>query len=382
MRLAILGSRGYPSTYGGYETLVRFLAPYLRDRDHDVTVYCRFSSRQDGSRRWVEDGITCISTRGIDTTSASTLSFGLTSSLDATWRRFDAVLVLNIANGFWLPLLRATSVPTAVNTDGIEWERGKWGPVARRAFRGGAQLTARYANALICDSEAIGAVWRERFGRDSTFIPYGAPVVPEGDASKLQEVGLGDRPYVLIVARLVPENNVELALDALDLLAADAPIGVVVGSATPDSPIGSRLDDLQARGRIVWLGHVHDQELLTQLWRNSRAYVHGHSVGGTNPALLQALGAGAPTLALDTPFNREVLPVDDQLFGSDPVQLAAKLRAVLSSELLRREMADRGREIVCASYSWADVCARYASVLEELGSSGSRRRRGSDLGRG
>jgi glycosyltransferase involved in cell wall biosynthesis len=373
MRLAILGSRGYPSTYGGYETLVRFLAPFLRDRGHEVTVYCRFPSPKDGSRHWVEDGIRCIATRGVDTTSASTLSFGLTSSVDAARRRFDAVLVLNIANGFWLPILRAARIPTAVNTDGIEWERGKWGPVARRAFRSGAQLTARCADVLICDSEAIGAVWRDRFGRGSTFIPYGAPVVPHGGDDKLRDVGLEGRAYVLAVARLVPENNVELTLDALDILGEDAPVGVVVGSAPPDSRIGSRLGSLHGQGRIIWLGHVYDQELLTQLWMNSTAYVHGHSVGGTNPALLQAMGAGAPTLALDTAFNREVLPVDEQLFDSNPAELARKLRAVLSSELRRHEMAERGREIVSASYSWGDVCSRYARVLEELSAAGSAR---------
>jgi glycosyltransferase involved in cell wall biosynthesis len=368
MKLAILGSRGFPSTYGGYETLVRQLAPYLVRAGHDVTVYCR--ARDEGRRTWLNEDVHCIATPGHDTKSLSTLSFGLTATLDASFRRFDSILVLNIANGFWFPALRAARTPFAVNTDGIEWERGKWSRLGRATFQAGAWMTARNATALICDSKAIGDIWRERFGCDSTFIPYGAPVLDDVGRDRLGTVGLEVEPYLLVVARLAPENNVELTLDALDLLGQDAPLAVIVGSANFDSPIEARLRSMETAGRIKWLGHVDDQELLTQLWAHNVVYIHGHSVGGTNPALLQALGAGAPTLALDTSFNAEVLPFPEQLFPHDAQILADRIRSVITSPPLQEEMAQRGRSVIREHYSWNDVCQAYMDVLVRLATRG------------
>ena len=364
MKIAILGSRGFPSTYGGYETLVRHLAPYLVQAGHKVTVYCR--TRDDGRRTWVTEDVRCVATPGRDTKSLSTLSFGMTATLDACFRGFDAMLVLNIANGFWFPILRAARTPFAVNTDGIEWERGKWSRLGRATFRAGAWMTARNANALICDSHAIGAVWQETFDRESIFIPYGAPVLSDVGRDRIEAIGLGSEPYLLVVARLAPENNVELTLDALELLGDRAPRAVIVGSANFDSPIESRLRTMESGGRVSWLGHVDDQELLTQLWANSALYVHGHSVGGTNPALLQALGAGAPTLALDTPFNAEVLHYAEYLFPHDVRILAERIQSVVTSVLLQAEMAERGRSIIRERYLWSEVCQKYMDTLVRL----------------
>jgi glycosyltransferase involved in cell wall biosynthesis len=364
MNFAILGSRGFPSTYGGYETLVRHLAPYLVRAGHDVTVYCR--TRDEGRRTWITEDVRCIATPGHDTKSLSTLTFGLTATLDASFRRFDSILVLNIANGFWFPMLRAAQTPFAVNTDGIEWERGKWSRLGRAAFRAGAWMTARNAGALVCDSQAIGAIWKELFGRDSTFIPYGAPVLSEAGRDRLDAAGVVSEPYLLVVARLIPENNVELTLDALELLGEEAPRAVIVGSANFDSPIEGRLQAMESAGRVKWLGHVDDQQLLTQLWVNSAVYVHGHSVGGTNPALLQALGAGAPVLALDTPFNAEVLPLPEQLFPGDATVLAGLISQVAGSPQRQRRMRLAGQRIIGERYSWEDVCQRYADILTAL----------------
>jgi glycosyltransferase involved in cell wall biosynthesis len=371
MKLAILGSRGFPSTYGGYETLVRKLAPYLVQAGHSVTVYCR--TREEGRRTWIAEDVRCIATRGLDTKSLSTLSFGMTSTLDACFRRFDAALVLNIANGFWFPALRLSGTPFAVNTDGIEWERGKWSQLGRTVFQAGAWLTARNATSLICDSRAIGAIWKERFGSESIFIPYGAPVPEDVGRDKLHALDLADTPYLLVVARLAPENNVDLTLDAITLLGSDAPRVVIVGSANFDSPIEHRLRAMEATGDVMWLGHVDDQRLLTQLWAHSRVYVHGHSVGGTNPGLLQALGAGAPTLALDTVFNAEVLPAAEQRFPHDARLLAERIKAVMDSPQMQSEISKRGRDIVRERYCWDDVCAAYADVLTRLAVTSGRR---------
>lgn len=363
MKLAILGSRGYPSTYSGYETLVRHLVPHFAGHGHSVTVYGR---EQTTSGATTIPGVRRIRTRGLDTKSLSTPSHGLASSLDAMFRRFDAALVVNIANGFWLPLLRAAGVPTAVNTDGLEWERGKWSRFAQGVFRLGASLTAAHADELIADSTAMGEIWRRKFGRESTFIPYGAPVVTDVGRDELDAVGLNGRRFLLSVARLVPENNVDLTLDALDMLGDDAPLGVVVGSGIGSVPLESRLEEMRARGRVVWLGHVANQRLLTQLWANCSVYVHGHSVGGTNPSLLQALGAGAPTIALSTPFNAEVLKNDAQLYDATPEALARRIGEVFHDPALRAELADKGRREVAERYSWEDVCGRYLELLERL----------------
>ncbi|HEX4436217.1 MAG TPA: glycosyltransferase [Solirubrobacteraceae bacterium] len=364
MKLAIVGSRGFPSTYGGYETLVRRLAPYLLEAGHEVTVYCR--TRDAGRRVWRTEGVRCVATPGYDSKSLSTLTFGLTATLDASFRRFDSVLVLNIANGFWFPALRASRTPFAVNTDGIEWERGKWSRLGRATFRAGARMTAQNADALICDSREIGLIWERLYRRSSTFIPYGASVLEDIGRDRLETAGIQEGPYLLVVARLAPENNVDLTLDALEMLGNRSPRVVIVGSANFDSPIEARLRALETAGRVTWLGHVDDQRLLIQLWAHSAVYIHGHSVGGTNPALLQALGAGAPTLALDTPFNAEVLPHADQRFPRDAQALAERIESLLASPSSQAALSERGRAIVRERYSWDEVCRSYADVLEKL----------------
>jgi len=358
-RVAIVGSRGFPSTYGGYETMVRYLARDWVERGLDITVYCR--ERPGRQRSWVDEGVQCRWTPGLNTTALSTLSFGLTSHVDASRQGFDAALVLNIANGFFLPLLGRRSIGVALNTDGIEWERGKWGTTARRVFRRGAEASARHADVLIADSQAIAAVWQREFGVESIFVPYGAPVVEAGAPDRVRDLGIEPDSYILVVARLVPENNVELILDATANLEHKV---VVVGSGTGDSPIEQRLAELDRGDSLDWLGHVSDQDLLSDLWSHCGLYVHGHSVGGTNPALLQALGAGAPTLALDTPFNREVLAADDQLFPQDPGELARRISGSFSDPGVRNSWSRAGQETIRARYSWKDVSERYLRALE------------------
>lgn len=367
LSFAIIGSRGFPSTYGGYETLVRYLARYMVADGHHVTVYCR--ERSNGNRVWYEDGVRCVATRGKDTKQLSTLSFGATSSFDASLRRFDAALVLNIANGYWMPLLRAARVPFAVNTDGLEWKRAKWSKLGKTVFRVGAELSARFAPELVCDSQALGEIWEQEFGRKSVFIPYGGEVREAMGDTRIRDLGLQTRGYLLSVARLAPENNVELTLDAVEQLGDGAPKAVVVGSANFDNPIVERLERLQRAGKVLWLGHVADQDLLAELWHNAGVYVHGHSVGGTNPALLQALGAGAPTIALDTPFNREVLPFSQHLYRHDAGMLASRIREVCDAEHHQSSLIATGGEAVRARYSWSNVCRDYTDLLIRLASS-------------
>jgi glycosyltransferase involved in cell wall biosynthesis len=173
-----------------------------------------------------------------------------------------------------------------------------------------------------------------------------------------------------MVSRLVPENNVDLFLDATAHLDESVEV-VVVGSAVGASPIEERLAELRNRGRIRWLGHVDDQELLNQLWANAAAYFHGHSAGGTNPALLQAMGFGAAAVAFDTAYNREVLGPDG-LFASSSHDLTQHLRRLADDPTFREARASRGREIVGERYVWSHVCRDYATVLQDLARAASK----------
>lgn len=358
-KFAVIGSRGFPSTYGGFETFVRRLAPYLVAHGDEVTVYGR--SGRPGRR--MTQGVQTITTRGFDSNALSTLSYGATASAHARNREYDAVLVLNVANGYFLPALTRHGIRTVVNPDGLEWQRGKWNAFGRRVFREGANMTARFADQIVTDSVEIGRIWKEDFDRSSIFIPYGADIETDLPDNKVKEIGLEPSNYVLAVARLVPENNLDLLLDAVAQLPSTLPV-VVAGSANKETELTFRLKQLSStRKNFHWLGHVSDQLLLKQLWAHSAVYFHGHSVGGTNPALLQALGYGAPTLALNTRYNAEVLQRPQQLIPPHAETVASAILELTESENMRREFSDHGRQIITARYLWADVLFAYRRVL-------------------
>jgi glycosyltransferase involved in cell wall biosynthesis len=280
--VAIIGTRGYPSYYGGFETAVRKLAPYLVENQWDVTVYGRSVETSDDPDRDLR--VKVVTTPGIENKSLSTLSYGLTACLHAARTKPDVALVMNVANGFWLPLLAMRGIPAVVNVDGIEWERAKWGRLAKLIFRLGARFTAKFGTVLVADSKEIARRWQAEFDRSSLFIPYG------GDAG-VQDVGTDSfsrRNYILAVARFVPENTIPEFLQAANALSADYEV-VIVGSSGYGGPLEDEVKQLvSANPNVHWLGHVADDQRLLALWKNCGAYFHGHSVGGTNPALVQA----------------------------------------------------------------------------------------------
>ena len=357
--MAIIGTRGYPSYYGGFETAVRHIAPYLADDEWDVTVYGRPGATIDAG---AYPRVRRVTTVGSDKKSISTLSYGFTSALHAILNKPDVALVMNVANGFWLPLLKLRGIRVVVNVDGIEWERAKWGRLARTVFRAGARLTATFADRLVVDARALGDYWKRNFGRTSLFIPYGGDFSP-AQASPTQ---FGRRQYVLVVARFVPENTIEEFLGAAPTLAEDHDV-VVVGSSGYGGVFDERVARLsETNPRVHWLGHVRDDAYLHRLWEDAGAYFHGHSVGGTNPALVQAMASGAPTVARDTVYNREVLADTGVFVQPDAASIIAGVRSVLSSSERQESMSTRARERAKAEYTWERVGAAYSDALETI----------------
>ncbi|MDV7243727.1 MULTISPECIES: glycosyltransferase [Rhodococcus] len=358
--VAIIGTRGYPSFYGGFETLVRQLAPYLADQGWDVTVYGRDGSTKKDTPD-LDPRVHAIVTKGVESKSLSTLSYGLTSSVHAARHRPDVALVMNVANGYWLPLLRARGIPTVVNVDGIEWERAKWGKKAKAVFRGGARLTAKFGDHLVYDSQEIARRWAAGFKRDGIFIPYGGT-----DPGPLEPVPeLAGHPYALMVARFVPENTVVEFFDAAERLSKRWDIAIV-GSSGYGGELDERVKNLAAENeRIHWFGHVSDDRRLFSLWQHAGAYFHGHSVGGTNPALVQAMACKSPIVARDTVYNREVLG-DTALFV-DPEAgcIEATISKLLQDSVLQGELRRSAHQRAAHHYSWNGVCALYDACLRK-----------------
>lgn len=355
--VAIIGTRGYPSYYGGFETAVRKLAPHLADELWSVTVYGRKGSTKAHE---ADPRIARIETHGLETKSLSTLSYGLTSVLDACRKKPSVALVMNVANGFWLPLLKLRGIPIIVNVDGIEWDRAKWGRIAKWMFKTGAWLTAKYADALVTDSVEIRRRWKEEFGVDSYFIPYGGDV-PETLHAIPQ--GLTQGEYILFVARFVPENTTREFLEAAKTISSKHPV-VVVGS----SGYGGEFDDIartldRDHASIHWMGHVSDDALLHGLWQNAGVYFHGHSVGGTNPALVQAMACGTPTVARDTVYNREVLADSAVYSEATPQAITAACIELMENGEKRKHLGKAAFRRSRSHYSWESVCTKYDQLL-------------------
>ena len=364
--VAIIGTRGYPSYYGGFETLVRTLAPYLADQGWGVTVYGRDGTTFDDDP-CRDPRIDTVVTAGMETKSLSTLSYGLSASIDATRRRPDVALVMNVANGYFLPALRARGIPTVVNVDGMEWQRAKWGKAARAVFKNGARLSAKFANHLVYDSAEIARLWHADFHRDGIYIPYGAtqpgPLPPALD--------LASRSYALLVARLVPENSIAEFFDAAEKLSREWDV-VIVGSSGYPSPLEERAAELAASSeRIHWLGHISDDAKLFALWQHAGVYFHGHSAGGTNPALVQAMACGTPIVARDTVFNREVLGDTGRFIEAAGDAIADELAHVLADPEIQRAASSGVAARQARLYDWPSTCEAYDRALTSLVSTAS-----------
>lgn len=359
--VAIIGTRGYPSYYGGFETAVRRLAPHLADAGWDVIVYGRPGAvREDDTDR--DPRVKSVFTRGVESKSLSTLSYGFTAVRDAIQRKVDVALVMNVANGYWLPMLRRAGIPSLVNVDGIEWDREKWGAAAKWAFRAGAKLTAKHGTELVVDARAIGDRWVAEFGRNGVFLPYGG----QASSPLPTPLGLERRKYVLMVARFVPENSIDEFFSAIPKIQKTAPV-ILVGSTGYGGEFDARAAALAAEFESVqWLGHVSDDNLLDALWQHCGVYFHGHSVGGTNPALVQAMASGAPIVARDTIYNHEVLNDPVQLTNPAPEKIASAIQKLLSDPAAQREASARNRERARDHYDWDDICAGYESALRRL----------------
>ena len=362
LRVALLGSRGIPARYGGYETLMEELAARLAARGFEITVYCRAHATPPGLARYRGAALVVLPT--VRTKHLDTPVHTFLSCLHAAGRGYDAALLVNSANALFVPLLRLGGVPVALHVDGIEKRRAKWGPLGRFVYAASERLACVLPDALVTDAEVIRRHYLDRYGADSVPIAYGVDPRPPAEEGVLARLGLRPRAYFLYVSRFEPENNPDKVAQAYRAAGGDLPL-VMVGTAPYAAPfIRSFTED--ADPRIQFPGPIYG-EAYRELQANALAYIHATEVGGTHPALVEAMGYGNCVLVNDTPENREVAG-DAALYfqAHDPATLTAALDRVRNDPALARSLGDQAAARAAALYNWDRVTDQYVALFQRL----------------
>lgn len=320
MRIAILGTRGIPNHYGGFEQYAELLSGFLSGQGWEVVVYCS-SGHPYKKERY--NGVTLkhIYDPEPKTGSAGQFIYDLGCILDTRKEKFDLIYQLGYTSSAVFNFLFSSGPKIVTHMDGLEWKRSKYNKWVQRYLKYAERLVLRKSDFVVSDSPVMQQYLLQTYGRASFYSAYTASVPRSYDEQAIGSFGLEPGKYNLLIARLEPENNVELILEGY--LAADNPEPLVIIGNTA-TPLGKRLRNKYPDTRIQFRGPVYDQLLLNNLRHFAHFYFHGHSVGGTNPSLLEAMACGCRILAHDNAFNRSVLE-NNALYFKDPEDLAGIL---------------------------------------------------------
>jgi glycosyltransferase involved in cell wall biosynthesis len=353
MRIAILGTRGVPANYGGFETFAEEFGARLAARGHAVTVYGRDRYVDAATRTY--RGMRVVRLPGPPSKYLETVVHSLIAAVHALGRSFDLVYVCNVANVPAVVLLRAFGRRVVLNVDGLEWRRAKWNVVGRSYYRLCAAIAARLPIEIVTDAEVIREHYLSAYRRQTRVFAYGADPRPTADDGTLGRLGLEAGRYILFVSRLEPENNAHVVLEAFRHVDSDMTLAIVGDAPYANEYIAS-LKQL-ADHRVRFTGSVYGPGYRI-LQSHAAAYIQATEVGGTHPALVEAMGHGNAILANDVPEHREVLG-DAGRYYSGAQGLARQLRGLLAdgSELERLGLAAARR--AAERYSWDAITDAY-----------------------
>lgn len=360
MRIAILGTRGVPANYGGFETFAEQLGRRLVTAGHDVTVYGRTHSVAPGLREYL--GMRIVRLPAPRSKYLETVVHALFSAFHALPRRYDIVYVCNSANVPAVLILLLGRKRVILNVDGLEWQRAKWSAVGKAYYRVCAWVAARLPVHVVTDARVIQSYYARAYGRETDFFPYGTDLEPLPDDGTLEPLGIEAAKYVLYVSRLEPENNAHVVIEAYQRVASDLPLVIVGDAPYANEYIASlqRTDD--PRVRFVGAIYGHGYHMLRS---HAALYVQATEVGGTHPALVEAMGFGNAIVANDVPEHRETLG-DAGRYYHGPVELAAAIQDLLDHPELADELRSAAHSRATELYSWDRVIADYEQWFLQL----------------
>jgi glycosyltransferase involved in cell wall biosynthesis len=364
LKIAIIGTRGIPANYGGFETFAEECSAGLAARGHQVTVYCR--SHYVPSTMKTHRGVRLVVLPTLKWKYFDTVVHSFISILHALFQKYDSILICNAANSIYAWLPRIAGIPVVVNVDGIERLRQKWNWIGKAYYRICERLSTLFPNAIVTDARVIERYYLEKYGAASEFIPYGAVIEKPAACEKLEKLGLSPGSYFLYVSRLEPENNAHLVVKAFEKVRTSKQL-VILGDAPYSAEYISQLRSTPDP-RIIFPGAIYGTGY-RQLQANAFCYIHATEVGGTHPALIEAMGQGNIVIANGTDENVEVLGGAGLVYQKNDLNdLARCLQAVADRPQDCAGYKAAALERARTRYSWDAVIRQYEQLFVQLNS--------------
>lgn len=357
MKIGILGTRGIPNAYGGFEQFAQYLAQGLVHRGHSVWVY-NSSDHPYQEKEWRGIHIIHCTDWEARIGTAGQFIYDLNCLKDARKRDFDVLLQLGYtSNSIWHRIWPKRTL-NVVNMDGLEWKRSKYGALTRKFLQRAEAWAARHGDVLVADSTGIRDYLYEKYGREAVFVPYGAEIPDHYDPQVPGQWGLQPNAYTLLMARMEPENNVEMIIQGWMASGKEKNL-VLVGNT--NNKFGTYLTENYQHEKVRYLGAIYDQPVVNALRHYSSLYFHGHSVGGTNPSLLEAMACGCAIAAHDNVFNRAVLE-QDAFYFTDAGDVSKMLDADPADSVVR-SYREHNLEKLARYYVWEKIIDEYEKIF-------------------
>ena len=364
LKIAIIGSRGYPYVYSGYETLIKELSERLVERHCKVTVYCHRNLFKEKPAFVNEIKLVYVPT--IETKSLSQIIHSFLSMCHAVVSDVDVIFVVNAANGPFGLISKIFRKPTAINVDGLEWLRPKWKGLGSRYFKVAARLSTILFDQIINDSEEMRKIYLDIFKKESVVIAYGANIKKLENLSLIQQWFIKSKEYYLVVGRMIPDNNADIIVKGF-LASNSTKKMVVVGDVFYKDNFADELKALKDE-RLIFTGYVNDSEILTALYHHCYVYIHGHEFGGTNPTMIQAMAYGCAILALNTVFNKEMLNNDSYGIYFEKNQQAVRQQIDYADQYPNKikKLRQNSHKGITDKYNWDYITHQYLDVFRQL----------------
>jgi glycosyltransferase involved in cell wall biosynthesis len=363
LNISIIGVKGYPYVYGGYETFVKEISERLIDK-YNITVYCH-KSLFPNKHKTVR-GINLVYLPSIETKILSQPIHSFFSIIHACFSKTDLILVVNSANGPFGILTKIFKIPTVINVDGLEWLRPKWKGLGSVYYKFASRMATLFYDHIINDSDEMRKIYLNLFNRDSKVIAYGADIRKSKNPELINKWNLKQREYYLVIGRLIPDNNADLIIKGF-LKSSSKKKLVIVGDVPYKDAYASNLKKTNDK-RLVFTGYVNDQDILAELYHNCYVYVHGHEFGGTNPTMIKAMAYGCAILALDTVFNHEMLQKGKfgLFFKKELFSITNMINYCEKENILIDKLRQESINGITKKYNWDFVTSEYLEVFNSL----------------